>query len=170
MSKEQEWFLFSFNRAKSLTGMCAWVSEGVRAYVCMGVCAYIWKWVWTGMCLSVCVRAGVCVCVYIWVWPVSMCKHLCVWVRIWLSDRKREGTGRTWKNQRADWPQLVPWALLLESCQSRFLLIFHMPLTQSPHFCGRRMECAHSRRALRDMWLSGLFKRQETGADSLPVD
>lgn len=154
MSKEQEWFLFSFNRAKSWTGVCVWVSEGVRACVCTSMSGSECEHVCACESLYVCVHVDVTVC-----WCVNVCVFACL-TEGWKERRCLENL----KNQSADWTQLPPSAsaFLLESPQSRLFLIFHMPLTQS-HFQGPRMECAPSRRALSHVWLSRLFKRQETG-------
>lgn len=157
MSKEQEWFLFSFNRAKSWTGVCVWVSESVRARVCTSVsgseCEHVCVCVWELVCVCTCGCDR-----------VLMCKRVCV-VACLTEGQKERRCLENLKNQSADWTQLPPSAsaFLLESPQSRLFLIFHMTLTQSPHFQGPRMECAPSRRALSHVWLSRLFKRQETG-------
>lgn len=136
--------------------MCVWVSGGV--HVCVDECVCIYVKAWT--CTSLYVWELVCVCAF-GCERAHMCKHTCVWMCVWAREREKV-VGELKRHQRADLPQLDPSRLCLELPRWRLFLIFHMPLTQLLHFLGRRMECAQSRRALRDVWLSGLFKGQET--------
>lgn len=114
-----------------------------RGHVRLCMCESLYVCVHLGVNMRICVNIRACGCVYDWA-------------------REREKVVGELKHQRADLPQLDPSMLCLELPRWRLFLIFHMPLTQLLHFLGRRMECAQSRRALRDVWLSGLFKGQET--------